>query len=88
MESDDTNTLQRTCALELYITVLFRGDGFQSAMSTDSARSSDPPTQNVAASTPSPGLRKARLEEVEREGRPPFYLTYTELKLLGIAGVS
>jgi len=34
-------------------------------------------------------LASARLEEVERENdtRPPYFLTYTEVKLLGIAGV-
>lgn len=32
--------------------------------------------------------RRARLEEVERPvDRPAFILTYTEIKLLGIAGV-
>lgn len=31
--------------------------------------------------------RRAKLEEVEHDGRPPFILTGTELKLLGIAGV-
>jgi PHS family inorganic phosphate transporter-like MFS transporter len=41
-----------------------------------------------------PGAKEARkrtaLEEYEQsgEGRPPFILTYTEVKLLGIAGVS
>lgn len=41
-----------------------------------------------------PGGKEARkrtaLEEYEQsgEGRPPFILTYTEMKLLGIAGVS
>jgi MFS transporter, PHS family, inorganic phosphate transporter len=32
---------------------------------------------------------RSRLEEYERsaEGRPPFVLTRTEIKLLGIAGV-
>ncbi|KAJ7894035.1 inorganic phosphate transporter [Mycena leptocephala] len=35
-------------------------------------------------------LRQAGLEEFEQEGdtRPPYFLTYTEVKLLGIAGVS
>ena len=35
--------------------------------------------------------RKSALEEYEQSGdgnRPPFILTYTEVKLLGIAGVS
>lgn len=34
-------------------------------------------------------LASARLEEVERanDNRPPYILTYTEVKLLGIAGV-
>lgn len=31
---------------------------------------------------------RSALEEYERDGRPPFILTYTEVKLLGIAGVS
>lgn len=33
---------------------------------------------------------RSQLEEYERsgEGRPPYILTYTEVKLLGIAGVS
>lgn len=33
--------------------------------------------------------QKSALEEYEQsgEGRPPFILTYTEVKLLGIAGV-
>ena len=33
---------------------------------------------------------RTRLEEVERsyEDKPPFFLTYPEVKLLGIAGVS
>lgn len=30
---------------------------------------------------------RSALEEYERDGRPPFILTYTEVKLLGIAGV-
>lgn len=31
----------------------------------------------------------SELEEYERQnGRPPFILTYTEVKLLGIAGVN
>ncbi len=29
----------------------------------------------------------SKLEEVDNEDRPPFLLTKTELKLLGIAGV-
>jgi PHS family inorganic phosphate transporter-like MFS transporter len=29
----------------------------------------------------------SKLEEVEKEGRPPFLLTKSEIKLLGIAGV-
>jgi hypothetical protein len=29
----------------------------------------------------------SKLEEVEKEGRPPFLLTMPEIKLLGIAGV-
>jgi hypothetical protein len=35
-------------------------------------------------------LASARLEEVERtdDTRPPYFLTYTEVKLLGIAGVN
>jgi len=42
---------------------------------------------------PKPGAQStgkihwSKLEEVEREGRPPFILTKTEIKLLGIAGV-
>jgi PHS family inorganic phosphate transporter-like MFS transporter len=34
--------------------------------------------------------QRTALEEYEQsgEGRPPFILTYTEVKLLGIAGVS
>ncbi|KAJ7063968.1 major facilitator superfamily domain-containing protein [Mycena amicta] len=38
------------------------------------------------ASVHGPG-RSALEEEVEAADRPPFYLTYTEVKLLGIAGV-
>ena len=30
---------------------------------------------------------RAQLEEVDHDGRPSFVLTYTEVKLLGIAGV-
>jgi hypothetical protein len=45
-----------------------------------------PHTQAVSA----PPDGRARLEEVEQpdDGRPPYMLTYPELKLLGIAGVS
>lgn len=43
-------------------------------------------------STPSPSevaRHHSELEEYERQNRrPPFILTYTEIKLLGIAGVS
>lgn len=37
-----------------------------------------------------PDAKHSRLEEIERndDSRPPFILTRTELKLLGIAGVS
>lgn len=43
----------------------------------------------TAFQTPDDELdKRRRLEEVERnDGRPPFILTYTEVKLLGIAGV-
>lgn len=38
----------------------------------------------------SPRRHNSNLEEYERssDGRPVFFLTYSELKLLGIAGVS
>ena len=38
--------------------------------------------------TISPPVGRSRLEEYEGEDKPPYMLTYTEVKLLGIAGVS
>lgn len=42
-------------------------------------------TQGSAPSDVKPA--RAQLEEVDHDGRPSFVLTYTEVKLLGIAGV-
>jgi hypothetical protein len=44
----------------------------------------------MSAGLESKGPDRSRLEEFDEEddGRLPFYLTYTEVKLLGIAGVS
>lgn len=59
---------------------------------SDSPPSTYPPSpiKNKEIPAPSqPALAKSRLEEYERDGdhRPVFILTYTEVKLLGIAGV-
>ncbi|KAM5536672.1 hypothetical protein V8D89_009600 [Ganoderma adspersum] len=53
-------------------------------MSSESAPRHDPPSY-----TDRPVVHKSNLEEFEREGeaRPPFILSYREVKLLGIAGV-
>ncbi|KXN83068.1 putative metabolite transporter C2H8.02 [Leucoagaricus sp. SymC.cos] len=52
-------------------------------MSPESKQLSPPsPTSQQAEKT-----HWSKLEEVEREGRPAFFLTTTEIKLLGIAGV-
>lgn len=48
-----------------------------------------PPPTTTTTTTEEAGRYKAGLAEVERgDGRPVFLLTRTELKLLGIAGVS
>lgn len=50
-----------------------------------------PPHSVDTNETPPDAAAKSRLEEFEREDnarRPAFVLTYTEVKLLGIAGVS
>lgn len=46
--------------------------------------------QQNAAPVRAPASNRSKLEEFERDddGRPPFILTWTEVKLLGIAGVS
>jgi PHS family inorganic phosphate transporter-like MFS transporter len=47
-------------------------------------------TSQDVEKSPSPRVNKvhwSKLEEVEREGRPPFILTVSEIKLLGIVGV-
>jgi hypothetical protein len=31
--------------------------------------------------------RRSHLADIEADSKPPFYLTYPEVKLLGIAGV-
>lgn len=47
------------------------------------------PESTGAAPVHAPAKGKSRLEEFEHDdGRPAFILTYTEVKLLGIAGVS
>ena len=53
-------------------------------MSSESAPRHDPPSHSDR-----PVVHKSNLEEFEREGeaRPPFILSYREVKLLGIAGV-
>ena len=53
-------------------------------MSSESAPRHDPPSYSDR-----PVVHKSNLEEFEREGeaRPPFILSYREVKLLGIAGV-
>ncbi|KAJ7622606.1 major facilitator superfamily domain-containing protein [Mycena polygramma] len=50
--------------------------------------SSDIDVKAASAKSPSPSVNaRPGLEEFEQDGRPPYILTYTEVKLLGIAGV-
>ncbi|KAJ7656824.1 major facilitator superfamily domain-containing protein [Mycena polygramma] len=50
--------------------------------------SSDIDGKAASAKSPSPSVNaRPGLEEFEQDGRPPYILTYTEVKLLGIAGV-
>ncbi|KAJ6514492.1 inorganic phosphate transporter [Mycena vitilis] len=58
-------------------------------MSTSKAgSSSDIDAKAASAKSPSPSVNaRPGLEEFEQDGRPPYILTYTEVKLLGIAGV-
>lgn len=54
--------------------------------STDSSRLAKQPSSGADAPAPQ---GRSRLEDYERddEDKPPYYLTRTEIKLLGITGV-
>lgn len=43
--------------------------------------------ENIEEQSPAPGRVPLEEYELTESGRPPYYLTVTEVKLLGIAGV-